>query len=192
MSIESKHAYRFQFLKSDKWKAVRLEALVREKGKCQICGAESIYNDAHHIWYPKSVYETTEKHLVVLCRGCHEFIHQMIPDCKTRDESIGKSNWRKFKNAIVIWRMHNASLFQEGINLDVLATSSAGDLRVAYFKAQQEIKDLQYLKNQQNGFPEKPSIEAQRKSISATIKVWAKAYEQSVQSVITKVASPDI
>jgi hypothetical protein len=88
--------------------------------------------------------------------------------------------------------MHNASLFQEGINLDVLATSSAGDLRVAYFKAQQEIKDLQYLKNQQNGFPEKPSIEAQRKSISATIKVWAKAYEQSVQSVITKVASPDI
>lgn len=117
MSIEWKHAYRFRFLKSEKWKSVRLEALAREKGKCQICGEESISNDAHHIWYSKSMYDTTEKNLVVLCRPCHDFIHCMLPECKTKDERVGKENWLKFRNAIIAWRREKLALFStvEGI-----------------------------------------------------------------------------
>jgi len=72
MGIEGKHAYRFVYLKSEKWQNVRIEALAREGGKCQICGEESISNDAHHVWYPESIWETRSENLVILCRPCHE------------------------------------------------------------------------------------------------------------------------
>lgn len=111
MSIESKHAYRFKFLKSEKWSAVRLEALVREKGKCQICGLESISNDAHHIWYPEDIYGTLEKHLAILCRPCHEFCHAVLPECKTRHENKGLQQWTLFRNAVSAWRVAKDDLF---------------------------------------------------------------------------------
>jgi hypothetical protein len=111
MSIEGKHSYRFGYLKSEQWQNVRLEALVREKGKCQICGEESISNDAHHIWYPERIYETRPENLVVLCRPCHDFIHSMIPDCKTKDEDAGRQMWLKFSNAIIAWRRDKLSIF---------------------------------------------------------------------------------
>lgn len=105
MSIEGKHAYRFVYLKSDQWKTVRLEALAREKGKCQLCGEESVFNDAHHIWYPDNIYDTTEKHLAVLCRDCHDFTHAMLLNCKTKDEEEGRAQWNKFLNAVVKWKI---------------------------------------------------------------------------------------
>lgn len=111
MSIESKHAYRFGYLKSEQWKTVRLEALVREKGKCQICGDESVFNDAHHVWYPENISDTKENQLVVLCRACHEFLHAMLPECKTNDEESGRAQWIKFRNAIEHWRVAKQSLF---------------------------------------------------------------------------------
>lgn len=111
MSISNKHYYRFGYLKSDAWKAVRLEALVREQGKCQICSEESISNDAHHIWYPEDVRETTERHLVVLCRPCHEFVHAVLPECKTKDEKDGTNQWVRFRNAIIAWRTEKMALF---------------------------------------------------------------------------------
>lgn len=104
VSIESKHAYRFGYLKSEQWSNVRLEALAREGGKCQICKEESISNDAHHIWYPENIYETRAENLVILCRCCHDFVHSMMPDCKTRDEQEGRELWLKFSNAIFVWR----------------------------------------------------------------------------------------
>lgn len=117
MSIEAKHAYRFTYLKSEQWQNVRIEALAREEGKCQICFEESIHNDAHHIWYPESIWDTTANHLVILCRPCHDFIHAMMPECKTKDEGDGKSNWIKFRNAILVWRGCKQGLFtsDEGI-----------------------------------------------------------------------------
>lgn len=115
MSIESKHAYRFQYLKSDCWKLVRLEALVREGGKCQICGEESISNDAHHIWYPESVWDTTQENLVVLCRPCHDLLHALTPDCKTRDEGIGRQRWIDFRNAMDAWKLKKLA---EGCDLE--------------------------------------------------------------------------
>lgn len=117
MSIEGKHAYRFIYLKSEKWQAVRLEALVREKARCQICGKESISNDAHHIWYPDSIWDTRSEQLVVLCRPCHEFIHSIVPECITSDESEGVAHWQKFYISIKRWRLSQLALFgtAEGI-----------------------------------------------------------------------------
>jgi len=143
MSIESKHAYRFGYLKSEKWKGVRLEALVREKAKCQICGDESISNDAHHVWYPESIWETTEKHLVVLCRGCHEFVHAMLPECKTDDEEKGRTQWIKLRNAILAWRQDKQPLFKNYPDIqeasDKLTTVKS--LRDAYLSLKAEYKE---------------------------------------------------
>lgn len=154
MSIESKHAYRFIFLKSDKWQQVRLEALARESGKCQICGEESIYNDAHHIWYPENIYETTERHLVILCRPCHDFVHAMLPDCKTSDEEFGTNEWCRIKNAIVGWRREKAFLFTDSesnpdLTFHFAYHAKASDLRAAYEKLrEQHYKLIQKIQNQ--------------------------------------------
>lgn len=113
MSIASKHAYRFKFLKSEKWSNVRLEALAREGGKCEICKEESIHNDAHHIWYPKEIYDTKAHQLAVLCRPCHNFLHVMLPECKTNIESDGIAQWLKYKNAIISWRLEKLNSFSE-------------------------------------------------------------------------------
>lgn len=126
MSIESKHAYRFGYLKSEQWRNIRIEALAREKGMCQICREESISNDAHHVWYPENIYETTERHLVILCRPCHEFVHSMLPECKTRDEDEGIAQWTRFRNAILTWRVEHMKLFCSTEGLKVV---SAKDLR---------------------------------------------------------------
>lgn len=136
MSIEGKHHYRFKYLKSEAWQTVRIEALAREKGKCQICGEESISNDAHHMWYPESIYETRAEHLVILCRPCHDFIHSMIPECKTRDEEEGRGNWLKFSNAIVAWRKNKLALFGTA---DGLKIPNPKSLREAYEKLKNQL-----------------------------------------------------
>lgn len=77
MGIPSKHSYRFVYLKSEEWKDVRIEALARDGAKCQLCGFESVSNDAHHIHYPKSFWDTKSDDLIILCRPCHNFIHDL-------------------------------------------------------------------------------------------------------------------
>lgn len=104
MSIEGKHHYRFTYLKSEEWKTVRIEALARENGKCQICGEENLSNDAHHVWYPESIWDTRAEQLAILCRACHDFVHAMMPECKTNDEEVGRAHWSNFRNAIIAWR----------------------------------------------------------------------------------------
>ena len=80
MAIQHVHAYRFGYLKSDKWKTVRLEAIVRDKGICQFCGKEvGPSADAHHIFYPKSFWKTHVCHLKTLCRECHDYVHNNLP-----------------------------------------------------------------------------------------------------------------
>ncbi len=111
MGIASKHSYRFVYLKSEQWQTVRLSALARENARCQICMEESISNDVHHIWYPESIWDTTERHVVVLCRSCHDFLHTMMPECKTSDEDEGYGHWLRFKNAISDWRVTHAQMF---------------------------------------------------------------------------------
>lgn len=152
MGVDAKHAYRFGYLKLDKWKAVRLEALVREKGKCQICFEESVFNDAHHIWYPSSVYQTEERHLVILCRGCHDFLHAMMPECKTSDEKEGIEKWLSFRNAIVQWRRSKELLFvgTEGLEEEGPRYCNPIQLR----KKLKEMKSQLEMKSQPVGSPD--------------------------------------
>lgn len=165
MSIEAKHAYRFGYLKSEQWANVRLEALAREKAKCQICGEESLSNDAHHMWYPDNIYETREFHLVILCRPCHDFIHAMIPECKTSDEEQGRSHWLRFFNAIKIWRDQKKSLFE--------------------FSGYQSVKALRdaYHELKKRAFGPTPTPLISEKSVLKTIKMWAEAYREKNSAV---------
>ena len=137
MSIEGKHAYRFEYLRSGRWRTVRLEALVREMGKCQICGEESISNDAHHVWYPDSIWDTTTEHLVILCRPCHELLHAILPECKTRDEGLGREKWISFRNAMEIWSLNKRH------GWDNEAPTRTRELREAYKNLKAKYREVQ-------------------------------------------------
>jgi hypothetical protein len=106
MSIASKHRYRFVFLRSEKWKAVRLQALANQKAQCRLCGYESIANDAHHLYYPASVWDTDPSDLVILCRPCHELIHRILiiqNNRKTR-KSSALADLKQIAAAISEWK----------------------------------------------------------------------------------------
>ena len=143
MSIESKHAYRFGYLKSEQWQSVRLEALAREGGKCQICGEESISNDAHHIWYPDNIYQTTSRHLAVLCRPCHDLLHVLLPECKHNDEERGMHEWLKFQQAVGFWIHRKRERFQEdGAPVDVTPRRLRDALKLMTKKRQETLNLL--------------------------------------------------
>lgn len=104
MGIEQKHAYRFGYLKSEEWQTVRVEALARTDAVCQICGFRSIHNDAHHVHYPDSVWDTKQEDLVILCRKCHELMHEIleiIPKQKERQDSF--RNFRIISESVAKW-----------------------------------------------------------------------------------------
>jgi len=168
MSVEGKHAYRFNYLKSETWQAVRLEALAREGGKCQVCGLESVFNDAHHVWYPASVWDTTEEHLVILCRPCHDLLHALMPESKTSDEGIGREVWIRYRNAIQAWQIQKRSVpeFQGPIR--------AKELREAYERIKAQLHDLQS-KEQRGLISPGSTTEQQLSIVMALIRGWAKA-----------------
>jgi hypothetical protein len=90
MSIESRHAYRFGFLRSDKWKALRLERLVRDGAKCRLCGKHDLSNDVHHWKYPENWNDTKVWHLKTLCRECHDDVHEIM-------KSHPELGWKQIK-----------------------------------------------------------------------------------------------
>jgi hypothetical protein len=94
MSIEAKHAYRFGFLKSEKWSQIRLETLVHFHSRCYICGKEKYNNDVHHVTYPEDLNDSCLKNLVVLYRTCHEFIHGFMDHRKIESPS---RQWKVIK-----------------------------------------------------------------------------------------------
>jgi len=135
MSVARKHAYRFQYLRSDKWQIVRLEALVRERGKCQICGEESVSNDAHHIWYPENIWDTVSGQLAILCRPCHDFLHAMMPRCKTSDPVKGRAFWNRFAQAIIVWRQQKLALFESSMSF------GPAELRASYNALKRRVEE---------------------------------------------------
>jgi len=78
MSIDAKHAYRFGFLRSEEWKSIRLVLLSKKDATCDCCGFRDWSNDVHHVWYPDRWQDTTHKHVLILCRQCHERVHQFF------------------------------------------------------------------------------------------------------------------
>lgn len=85
MSSWASFYYRDRYLKSEQWRTTRSEAMVLAKAVCQLCGYQSINNDAHYIFYPPNWEETRAQHLRILCRECHEKLHAY-------QERFGKAN----------------------------------------------------------------------------------------------------
>lgn len=75
---EKQITYRTEFLKSEHWQNLRIQALSQYKAKCILCQKEDFHNDVHHIEYPKNLWDTYGHQLVVLCRSCHTALHQML------------------------------------------------------------------------------------------------------------------
>ena len=64
------------YLNSDHWKEIRIEALNRAGHRCQLCS--STYNlNVHHNTYKNRGNEDL-KDLVVLCRDCHAKFHDKL------------------------------------------------------------------------------------------------------------------
>ena len=189
MSIESKHAYRFGYLKSEQWKTVRLEALVREKGMCEICGEQSVFNDAHHVWYPVNIYDTKENQLAVLCRPCHEFLHTMLPECKTKDESDGRSQWVIFRNAVKHWRAAKTILFERPAE----GFTGLRKLGQAYDDLKNKVERYESLLGGKS-LPEPVviSTEDQINAVVKKIRKWGHAYAQSVKSENESLADTEV
>lgn len=78
MGIESRHAYRYGYLRSDEWKQLRLKVLSRDNAHCFICGERSLENDIHHVFYRANWKETRASDCFVLCRRCHDEIHKQL------------------------------------------------------------------------------------------------------------------
>lgn len=180
MSVESKHAYRFGYLKSEQWSTVRIEALARERGRCQVCGEESISNDAHHIWYPENIYETKAFHLAILCRPCHEFIHSIRPETIYKDEIEGIRAWNNFSGAVLRWRI------ARGTNLNEIAglqgVSRMRELGARYDQLRKENRELvSLLQSYQDKFgnPNTSSasdIRIRVHTIYEELKSWSEAF----------------
>lgn len=67
--------YRNSYLKSEEWSLLRTQALLKQGSTCQFCGRVDISNDVHHLKY-KRLKDVTLSDLRVLCRACHEKLHQ--------------------------------------------------------------------------------------------------------------------
>lgn len=78
MGIQSKHAYRFGYLKSEKWQTLRIAALAENDASCILCKKRSMENDVHHFYYPPSFWDTKVDDVVILCRECHDFVHDLM------------------------------------------------------------------------------------------------------------------
>ena len=78
MSLDSKHAYRFNFLKSEDWKGKRLMLIAKDGALCACCGLESWSNDVHHLRYPKRWGRTSRNITITLCRTCHGHVHSLF------------------------------------------------------------------------------------------------------------------
>ena len=63
-------------LKDKRWRLLRKEVIEERGGKCEMCGCSSNLC-VHHKVYIKGRYawEYPKRHLMVLCRECHEKVH---------------------------------------------------------------------------------------------------------------------
>lgn len=103
MSIEGKHAYRFVYLKSEQWQTVRLEALARDGAKCFVCGFYALENDAHHINYPDSIWNTKADDLIILCRQCHDAVHSLLKIFSLKTEDVQIEKLAEVSNVLRDW-----------------------------------------------------------------------------------------
>lgn len=90
--------YRSTYLKSEHWQNLRLQKLVESDCLCLRCGKQSQHHDVHHLNYRK-LYDVSTLDLVVLCRGCHELVHENLDRLKKLTE---KDSHEK---AYAVWKV---------------------------------------------------------------------------------------
>lgn len=77
-----------EYLKSEKWKKKRLMALIHYGGKCAKCGYSKRL-DVHHLTYKRFGKELLAD-LQLLCRKCHDEVHNIKPKNKRPSNEIRK------------------------------------------------------------------------------------------------------
>lgn len=90
--------YRNTYLKSEHWQNLRLQKLVESDCLCLRCGKQSQSNDVHHLCY-KKLYDVKTVDLVVLCRTCHDFVHEKLDQIKLLDAESPPDK------ALTVWKL---------------------------------------------------------------------------------------
>lgn len=90
--------YRQTYLKSEHWQNLRLQKLVESDCLCLRCGKQSQHHDVHHLNY-KKLYDVTTLDLVVLCRTCHDLVHEKLDQVKLLTEEDPN------EKAFSIWKL---------------------------------------------------------------------------------------
>lgn len=97
--VERKHFYRFEYLKSEHWKDLRISKLASVDATCARCKTRDLSNDVHHVRY-RNLYDVEMLDLIVLCRHCHDLVHQFLDDVRNEVfcENSGYHEWEEFVN----------------------------------------------------------------------------------------------
>jgi hypothetical protein len=66
-----------EYLLSPTWKTLREKAIIRARGRCQLCNHHETLN-VHHRKYPKEWGKEPLSDLTVLCEKCHNNFHDTI------------------------------------------------------------------------------------------------------------------
>lgn len=66
-----------QYLRSDHWSVLRTQVLVKYDATCAFCNKKDVSNDVHHLKY-KNLKDVTVEDCRVLCRDCHENLHEVM------------------------------------------------------------------------------------------------------------------
>ncbi len=106
MSIESKHSYRFGFLKSEEWEGHRKIILAERNAKCAVCGHKDWSNDVHHIVYRRGLSLKNRADFQVLCRTCHAIVHVIMNHrermgAKYKGHNFGWKNTKRSAKRII-------------------------------------------------------------------------------------------
>lgn len=102
-SLESKHFYRFTYLKSEHWQNLRIAKLAEVDAKCRRCKARDLSNDVHHLIYRK-LYDVQLPDLIVLCRACHSQVHGALEKYREfmEQDGLAKSSWLDTKKLLFL------------------------------------------------------------------------------------------
>ena len=95
---EMKKEYR-TYLKSDAWEEKRKMMFALRGRQCEICGKTNLTLQVHHLTY-KNIFNESPEDLQVLCKGCHEDVHDKDP--KNSAKAKLRKEKRERKEAISI------------------------------------------------------------------------------------------
>lgn len=72
-----------KYLKSEKWRCLRLLAILKADGKCECCGSEDNLH-GHHTYYSKYIEDCIVEQIMCLCEDCHNSLHNWMRKTKSK------------------------------------------------------------------------------------------------------------